>query len=184
LGRREGNGQLVIEPPIQVTHHLVFVHDQQGRAVALNQAVFLGFQSGDQGRRAEVFGEVSGGNSNIPAPGTPFGQFVVRQGPGGYGVNSLATVPTLVGPKFENEGFTRPRRGLDYDILACTQGTDGLLLPQVGYGDLVEGGQVGELEGARHNRTYSICAAGKSRKWRAVRACLRAPNPSSSSSMF
>ena len=44
-GRRQREGQFVIQAPVRVAQHLVFVHHQQGRAVAADEAVLLGFQA-------------------------------------------------------------------------------------------------------------------------------------------
>ena len=150
LGRREGEGEFVIQAAVGVADHLVFVHDEEGGAVALDEAVFLGFERGDEDGGVEIFGEVAGGDADIPAASAPFGEFVIGEGAGGDGVDGLAAIFAAVGPKLEDQGLARAGGGLDDDVLAGTQRGDGLLLPEVGNGDLIQGGEVGELSGERH----------------------------------
>ena len=146
-GRSQREGQLVIQAAVRVAEHLVFVHDEQGRAVAADEAVLLGLQGGDEDRRGKVLAQVAGGDADIPAARAPFGQFVIGQGAGGDGVNGLAAVFSLIGPKLENQGLARAGRGLDDDVPALAQGGDGLLLPEVGKGDALEGGKIFQLLG-------------------------------------
>ena len=144
LRRRQRDGQLVIEAAVRVAEHLVFVHDEQRRAVALNEAVLLGLQRGHQHGRAQVLRQVARGNADIPAAGAPLGQLVIGQRAGWHSVDGLAAVLALVGPELEDQRLARPGRGLDDDVLALAQGGDGLLLPEVGHRDLVEGWQIGQ----------------------------------------
>ena len=49
--RRQGQRQLVIQAPVRVAQHLVFVHHQQRRAVAADQPVLLRLQRRHDDRR-------------------------------------------------------------------------------------------------------------------------------------
>lgn len=139
--RREGDGELIIQAPIGIADHLVFIHDEEGGAVALDEAVFLSLERGNKDRRIEVFGKVAGGDADVPAAGAPLGEFVVSEGARGDGVNRLATISTAVGPKLENECFPSTGGRMDDDVLALAQRGHGLLLPEVWNGDLIEGGE-------------------------------------------
>jgi hypothetical protein len=144
LGWCQGDGQLVVEASVSVTQHLVFVHDEEARPVALNEAVLLGLQRGHQHGRAQILRQVARGNAYVPASGTPLGQLVIGQRTSRYSVNGLAAILALVGPDLEDERLTGSGGGLDDYVLALAQGADGLLLPEVGNRHLVEGGQVGQ----------------------------------------
>ena len=52
-------------------------------------------------------------------------------------------------PKLENQRLARAGGGLDDNVLALTQRGDGLLLPEVGDGDLIQGREIFELAGKR-----------------------------------
>ena len=145
LRRRQRHGQFVIQAAVQVAEHLVFVHHQQGGAVALDEAVLLRFQRGDQHGRAEILRQVAGGDADIPAAGAPFGELVVGQRAGGHGVDGLPAILALVGPELEDQRLAGAGGRLHDHVLALAQGADGLLLPEVGDRDLVEGGQFGQL---------------------------------------
>ena len=84
-------------------------------------------------------------DAHVPAARAPFRQFVIRQRAGGHGVNGLAAISSLVGPELEDESFAGAGRRVNDDVLGIAQGGDGLLLPKVGNGDLVEGGKFCEL---------------------------------------
>ena len=138
VGRRQRNGDLVVQPALRVGDHLVFVDDQQRRAFAADEPVFLGLERGDEHGRGKVLGQVAGGDADIPAARPPLGQLVVGQGPRRHGVDCLPARPALVGPDLENEGLARARRCLHDDVPALAQGADGLLLPEVGDDHLAE----------------------------------------------
>ena len=106
--------------------------------------LLLGLQCGDQHGGAEVLGQVARGDADIPAAGAPFGELVVGQRAGGHGVDGLAAVLALVGPELEDQRLPGPGGRLDDDVLPFAQGGDGLLLPEVGHRNLVEGGQLGQ----------------------------------------
>ncbi len=129
LGPGERHAQLVVETTIGVGEHLVFVDDQQSRSFSPEQAVLLGFECCDQNRGVQIFGEVAGGDAGIPAARAPLGQLVVRKGTSRDGVNGLAAIFALVGPKLENECFTGAGRCLDNNVFAGAESGDGFLLP-------------------------------------------------------
>src|SRR4029078_2333694 len=81
--RGEGDGEVVIEAAVFVANHLVLVHNEQDGAVALDQAVLLRFQRGDNDRRVQVVGEVASGNADVPAASAPFSEFVIGERAGG-----------------------------------------------------------------------------------------------------
>ena len=149
LRRSESEGKFVIKSAVGVADHLVFVHDEQGGAVALDEAVLLRLQRGDENRGVQVFRKVAGGDADIPAAGAPFRQFVIGERAGGNGVDGLAAVFAAVGPKLKNQGLARAGGSLDDDVLAFAQSGDGLLLPEVRDGDLIEGGMGRQLFGER-----------------------------------
>ena len=149
LRRREREGEFVIEAAIGVADHLVFINNEERGAVALDEAVLLGFEGGDEDGGAEIFGEIAGGDADIPAARAPFGELVIGEGARWDGVDGLTTIFTGFGPKFEDERLARAGGSLHDDVLAGAQRGDGLLLPEVGNGDLVQGGKVGELSGRR-----------------------------------
>jgi hypothetical protein len=158
LRRREGESEFVIEAAVGVPDHLIFIHDEEGGAIALDEAVLLGLESGYKDGGGKIFGEVAGGDADIPAAGAPFGEFVISEGAGGDGVDGLAAIFAGVGPEFKNQSFAGAGGGLDDDVFALAEGGDGLLLPKVRNGDLVESGMSCELFGERH--------AGKITDWR------------------
>src|SRR5579862_9627718 len=96
LRRCQRDRQLVIQPSVQITQHLVFVNDQKSRTVALDEAAFLGLQSRYQDRRTEVLRQISCGNAYIPTTRSPFRKFVVGQSTSRHGINRLATILSLV----------------------------------------------------------------------------------------
>ena len=109
----------------------------------MDEAVLLGFQRGDDDRGGEVVGEVAGGDADVPAAGAPLGELVVGEGAGGDRVDGLAAVLAVVRPEFEDKGLSGPGGGVHDDVLAGAKGRDGLMLPEVGDGDLLEGGKGG-----------------------------------------
>jgi hypothetical protein len=143
----ESDGELVIETAVGVAEHLVFVDDEEGGAFALDEAMFLSFEGGDEEGCVEVMGEVAGGDADVPAAGLPFGEFIVGECAGGDGVDGLVWVAALFAPEFEDERFTGAGGSLDDDIEAVAEGGDGLLLPEVGYDDAGEAGLAIELVG-------------------------------------
>ena len=72
-GRGQGEGQFVIQAAVLVAQHLVFIHDEEGRAVAADEAVLLRFQRGDEHRGGKVFAQIAGGDADVPAARAPFG---------------------------------------------------------------------------------------------------------------
>ena len=92
----------------------------------------------------EILRQVAGGDADVPAARAPFGEFVVGQRAGRHGVDGLAAVLALVGPELEDQRLARAGGRLHDDVLALAQGGHGLLLPEVGHGDLVEGGSFGQ----------------------------------------
>ena len=145
LRRGHGDGQLVVQAPVRIGEHLIFVDHQQRRAVAADEPVFLCLQRGDDDGRVEIFAEVTGRDADVPATRSPFGQFVIGQSAGGDGVDGLAVGLAVVGPQLEDQRLARTGRRVDDDILARAQRGHGLLLPQVRDRDLVEGRGFGEL---------------------------------------
>ena len=122
LRRRQGHGQLVIQAAVEVAEHLVLVHDQQRRAVALDEAVLLRLERGDQHRRAEVLRQVARGDADVPAARAPFGELVVGQRAGRHGVDGLPAILALVGPELEDQRLARAGGRLDDHVLALAQG--------------------------------------------------------------
>ena len=139
LGWRHGDGQLVVETAIGVAEHLVLVDHQKPRAVAIDEAVFLRLKRGNDDRRVQVFRKVTRGDTNIPAARAPLGELVVSQSASRHGVNRLAGVAALVGPKLKNERFACAGRRVDDNILASPQMLNRLLLPQVWNDELIQG---------------------------------------------
>ena len=145
LRRRQGHGQLVIQAAVQVAEHLVFVHDQQGGAVALDEAVLLGLQRGDQHRRARGFRPGRRWRCRHPSRGRairracrwPARGWARCRWPGRDSCPALdqsskiSVLPAPVGACTTTSWPSRRAR-------------DGLLLPEVGHRDLVEGGQLGQ----------------------------------------
>src|ERR1043165_7332132 len=62
-GRGEGEGQFVIQPTVRIGDHLVFVDDEKGGTIALDQAMLLSFQSGHDDGGVQIFCEVAGGDA-------------------------------------------------------------------------------------------------------------------------
>ena len=156
LGRCEGEGEFVIQAAVGVAEHLIFIHDEQGRAFSANEAALLRFERGDEDGGLEIFREVAGGDADVPAAGAPFGEFVVGERARRDGVNGLAAIFSLLRPEFEDEGFARASRGVDDDITTRAQRGDGLLLPEVGHGDLIERREIWQrVGGARHGATIA-----------------------------
>lgn len=153
--RREGKGEFVIEAAVGVADHLIFINDEERRAIALDEAGFLGFESGDKDGRLEIFGKIARGDAHIPAARAPFREFVVGQRAGGDGVDGVAAVFAGIGPKLEDQRFARASGGLDYKVLARAQSGYGLLLPEVGNGDLVERGVIFKWFGERHEKNIT-----------------------------
>jgi hypothetical protein len=141
VGWGEGDGQFVVQAAILIGEHLVFVDDEEAGAVAVDEAVLLGFEGGDEDGGGEVVGEIAGGDTDVPAAGAPFGEFVIGEGAGGDGVDGLAAVLAVIGPEFEDEGLAGAGGGMDDDVLSCAEGDHGFLLPEVGDGDLLECGE-------------------------------------------
>ena len=140
LGRRERDGQFVIQAAVRVAQHLILVHDEQLRAVAFDQPAFLRFERGDEDRRVEILRQVAGGDADIPAARAPFGELVIGQRAGRDRVNRLAVFFPLIRPQLEDECLAGARRGMNDHVIALTQRGDGLLLPEVGHDHLVQGG--------------------------------------------
>ena len=137
LGWGEGEGKFIVKPAVGVADHLVFVNNEQGGSIALDEAVFLRLQRGDENGGVEIFGEVASGDADVPAASAPLGEFVIGKGAGGDGVDGLAAIFTAIGPKLENERLARAGGRLDDDVLSIAQRADGLLLPEIGNGDQV-----------------------------------------------
>ena len=105
---------------------------------------------------AEVLAQIAGGDANVPAARAPFRQFVIGQGAGGNGIDGLAAIFALLGPKLKNQGLARAGRGLDDDVFAPAQSGDGLLLPEIGDDDLLEGGEIIQrLRNRRHGESIA-----------------------------
>ena len=117
---------------------MVLVDDEQGRSIASDKPVFLCFEGGDKNRGIQVLGQVAGGDADVPAPGSPFSQFVIGQRPRGYCVNSLTPIFAKLGPQFEDERLAGACGRMDDHVLARSQCRHGLLLPQVGDNDLMQ----------------------------------------------
>ena len=154
MRRRHRDGQFVVQTAVGVAEHLVFVDDQQLGAVTVDQSVFLGLKRGNDDRCVKVFGEVTGGDADVPATGTPLREFVIGQGTGGHGVDRLAWVTALVGPQFEDERFARPGRCMHHHILSITKMLHRLLLPKIRHDNLIQGGKLLQrLPKRRHRDT-------------------------------
>ena len=154
LRRRHRDGQLVVQATAGIAEHLVFVNDQQLGTVAIDQSVFLSLKRGNDDRCVKVFGEVPGGDADVPATGTPLRKFVIGQGSGGHSVDRLAWVTALVGPQFEDERFARPGRCMYHHILSIAKMLHGLLLPKIRHDNLIQGGKLLQrLPKRRHRGT-------------------------------
>ena len=108
LRRRQGDGQFIVQTSIQVAQHLVFVHHQQRRTVALEEPVLLRLQGGNHDGSLKVFRQVARGDAHIPSASPPFGQFVIGQRSGRHGVDCLSAILALVGPHLEDQGLAEP----------------------------------------------------------------------------
>ena len=98
MGRRERERQFVVQSTVRVAEHLVFVHDEQGRALAGDEPVLLRFQRGHEDGRAEIFRQIASGDADRPAAPAPLGEFIVRQRTSRDGVNRLAARLARMGP--------------------------------------------------------------------------------------
>ena len=145
LGRCHGDGQLVVESPFGVAQHLVLIDHQQLGTIAVEEAVFLRLQRGDDDRRVEVLRQIAGGDSDVPAARPPLGEFVIRQGAGRHGVDRLTGVAAVIGPQLKNEGFAGASGRVNNHIPAGPQMLHGLLLPQVRHNNLVQSGKTIQL---------------------------------------
>ena len=139
LGRRHGDGQLVVETAIGVAEHLVLVDHQKPWAITVNEAVFLRLKRSNDDRRVEVFRKVTRGDTNIPAARAPLGELVVGQGASRHGVNGLTGVSALIRPKLKNERFACAGCRVNDDIVAGSQVLNRLLLPQIWNDELIQG---------------------------------------------
>ena len=164
-GRRERDGEFVVQAAVRVAQHLVLVHDEQRGSVAFDEAAFLRLERGDDYGRVEVFREVAGRDADLPAARAPLGELVVGQRAGRDSVNGLAVFFPLVRPQFEDEGFAGASGRVHDDILSLAQGGDGLLLPDVRHDHLVQNGQAFELFRERQHDEKIIedakCETGK-----------------------
>ena len=124
-----------------VGDHLIFVDDEQGGAFSAHESLDLGFKSGDENWGVDVFRDVSGGDADVPFGVLPLGVFVIGEGAGGYGIDSLALVLVMTGlmKQFEDVGFSGSSGGADDDVGASPQMIDSLVLPEVGELEGVEG---------------------------------------------
>ena len=66
------------------------------------------------------------------------------KGAGRDGIDRLSAVFAEVGPELEDERFPGARGGVDNHVLAVAEGGDGLLLPEIRHGDLVQPGKIGQ----------------------------------------
>ena len=89
--------------------------------------------------------EIARGDADIPAAPAPLGEFIVRQRASWDGVNRLAARLARMGPQLEDQRLAGAGRGLYHGILSLAQRGDGLSLPEIGYDDLVQGGQTFEF---------------------------------------
>lgn len=89
----------------------------------------------------DVFRDVSGGDADVPFGVLPLGVFVIGEGAGGHGIDSLAQVLVMAGlmKQLEDVGFSGSSGGTDNDVGASPQMVDGLVLPEVGELEGVEG---------------------------------------------
>ena len=124
---------------------MILVHDEQRWPIAFDQPALLSFERGDEDRRVEIFGEIAGSDADVPAARAPFGELVIRQRASRHGVDRLAVILPLVRPQFEDQRLAGAGRGLHHDVFALAQRGHGLLLPEIGYDDLVQGGQAFKL---------------------------------------
>ena len=147
--RRQRQGEFVIQPAIRITEHLVFIHHQQGRAIAADQTVLLRLQRRHENRRVEILRKVAGGDAHIPTAARAIPRVCRWPTRGWERCKWPGRDFCRIRPEFENQGFARPGGRVHDHILALAQARDGLLLPEVGNGDLVEGGVGGQLFGER-----------------------------------
>lgn len=137
----ECDGAFVMTATGGVGDHLIFVDDEQGGAFSAHESLDLGFKSSDEDWGVDVFRDVSGGDADVPFGVLPLGVFVIGEGAGGHGIDSLTLVLVMTGlmQEFEDVGFSGSRGGTDDDIGASPQMIDGLVLPEIGKLEGVEG---------------------------------------------
>ena len=151
LRRRHRDGQFVVQATAGIAEHLVFVDDQQLGTVTIDQSVFLGLKRGNDDRCVKVFGEVTGGDADVPATGTPLESLSLAKARVGT-VDRLAWVTALVGPQFEDERFARPGRCMYHHILSIAKMLHGLLLPKIRHDNLIQGGKLLQRLSKRRHR--------------------------------
>ena len=134
----QSQGQFVIQAPIQVAQHLIFIDDEQSRTDALDEPALLRLQSRHHDGRRQILRQIAGGDAHVPSSRAPLGQLVIGQGASGDGIDGLTAVAALVGPQFKDQSLARAGRRLHDNIFAFTQSSDGLLLPKVWNGHAIE----------------------------------------------
>lgn len=131
LWRRGGDGDLVIEAPLVIADHLVFIDDEEIGTLAVEEAGFLGFEGGDDDGGIGTERAVAGDEADRPAEGFPFEQFIVGEGAGGNGVDGAA-VEAAIHEEFKDIGFAGTGGGIDDDIASPGEVAEGGLLPDIG----------------------------------------------------
>ena len=73
LGLRwsHGHGDLIVQPPILISKHLILIDHQQFRPIPLDQPAFLGFERRYDHGRIQIFGKISRSDAHIPPLGPP-----------------------------------------------------------------------------------------------------------------
>ena len=138
--------------PVRIGQPLVFVHDQQleggpcpyeipgwwwwiedtpGSHAFFLEAALHRLQGCHDHRRIRREGDIAGHDAHLPATGAPFGELVVRKGPGWYGEKGSTTEVRLLQPPFKNVGFPRSCRGIDDHVAPGFQRLNSLGLPAI-----------------------------------------------------
>src|SRR5690625_6266482 len=127
-GRQQSECQFIAETAHIVAEHLVYIGDKQSGTEPFEKLRFLRFESGDDDFCIEIFREISGGDSDIPAAFAPFEKFVICEGPCRHSENCL---PVEAGfhQKFEDVGFPCTGRSMHDNIFTITEIQHCLLLP-------------------------------------------------------
>ena len=142
--RSKSEREFVVHAANGIGDHLVFVDDEQLRAVAAKETGPLRFQSRDENFRAEIDRQVAGGNADIPAAGAPFRQFVVRESARRDGENRLPFQRRI--KQLEDVSLARTGGRLDDDVFPIAKRAHGVLLPEIGDDQI-------DFEAGRHRKT-------------------------------
>ena len=91
----------------------------------------LRLERGDNDFRVGIQRQITSRDSDIPAAGAPFRELVVGQSARRDGENGLPFERRI--KQLENVGLARAGGRMHNHVLAVLQGSDGLLLPEIGY---------------------------------------------------